>query len=847
MPVPQVEQAFLPAQSDSTGGQTGKSAAQVEEAFLPVHSDSAGGQTGKSAAQVEQAFLPVHSDSAGGQTGKSAPQVAQTFLPVHSDSAGGQTGKSAPQVKEAFLPVHADSAGGQTGKSAAQVEQAFLPVHSDSAGGQTGKSAPQVKEAFLPAQSDSAGGQTGKSAPQVAQTFLSVQEQAEKPAPQDSEIFLSTHPFRLVDPDSAHIFRRRLPHWEQKNRIYFVTFRLADSIAQKKLAEWKDEIEKRHFGKNETERRRLYFQYRENWLDQGYGACILKNPAISEIVENSLRYFDGEKYLLGDYVIMPNHVHLLVMPLAGESISSVIKSWQGYSARKINRFLQRSGAVWRDESFDHIVRSSQKFIKFRQYIIENPQKGHVPGKSFRLGYGQLSTVEQAFLLVHADSAGGQTGKSAPQVAQTFLSVQEQAEKPVPGSIQNLLAQPRRIHMIGIGGIGMAGLAFLLKQRGHDVRGSDDQENRQTAWLHENGIPVFIGRSAGYAAGAEWIIRSTAVPDSHPELIAGIPAHRRGEVLPEILRDRFTVAVSGTHGKTTTAAMIAQVLDCGFCIGGEIPAFNGVARDGEIMVVEADESDGTVALYHPDIAVITNIEYDHMEHHDSVEAFEACFKKFIANTKESVVYCAEDPAAVRLCAGMPHAVPYFYAATPVSLAGKHNQLNAGAAAAVARRWKTDAEIAAALQNIQPVRRRFEKIISGKYTVISDYAHHPTEIRALIQTALAAEKPARLLAVFQPHRYTRTRALRADFPPAFSGVDKLWLVPVYAASEEPLAGGTTPALMQEFPAEWQNRLVYAETLDGAQCAIQNELRAGDLLLIIGAGDVEKIGEQFLQRAL
>jgi UDP-N-acetylmuramate--alanine ligase len=408
-------------------------------------------------------------------------------------------------------------------------------------------------------------------------------------------------------------------------------------------------------------------------------------------------------------------------------------------------------------------------------------------------------------------------------------------------IDSLLSEPRRIHMIGIGGIGMAGLAFLLKERGHCVSGCDEQENRQTAWLCEKDIPVLIGHDRSHLADAEWIIRTTAVPDDHPEVVnAKVPVSRRGEVLPALLRDRFTIAVSGTHGKTTTTSMIAQILGCGYCIGGEVPGFDGVAKDGQIMVVEADESDGTIANYHPDIAVITNIEYDHMEHHANVEAFEACFKTFIANTKQKIVYCAEDPAAARLCAGNPKAVPYRFAPLKVSLPGRHNQLNACAAMEVSKGWKTEAEIFQSLEKIKPVRRRFERVFEGDYTIISDYAHHPTEIRALIQTTLETLKPKRLLGVFQPHRYTRTKALMDDFPPAFQGLEKLWLLPVYAASEKPLAGGTSEDLMNRFSGDWKNRIKIFQTLEKVWQDVQCELRAGDVLLIIGAGDIAKLAE-------
>jgi UDP-N-acetylmuramate--alanine ligase len=175
-----------------------------------------------------------------------------------------------------------------------------------------------------------------------------------------------------------------------------------------------------------------------------------------------------------------------------------------------------------------------------------------------------------------------------------------------------------------------------------------------------------------------------------------------------------------------------------------------------------------------------------------------------------------------------------------LPGRHNQLNASAALEVCRHWKSEDELIQALKEIQPVRRRFEKVYDGDYTVVSDYAHHPTEIRALIQTALEALKPRRLIGVFQPHRYTRTKALLNDFPPAFEGLEKLWLVPVYAASEKPLAGGGSDDLLRAFSKDWENRIKIFQTLEKAWQNIQSELRAGDVLLIIGAGDIEKISE-------
>ncbi len=412
----------------------------------------------------------------------------------------------------------------------------------------------------------------------------------------------------------------------------------------------------------------------------------------------------------------------------------------------------------------------------------------------------------------------------------------------------LIRKGGHVHLVGIGGIGMAGVAFLLKERGFAVSGCDLQENRQTPHLRKCGIEVFSGHDERHVSGnIDWLIRSTAIPDTHPEVRRakelGIPVSRRGEVLPALMRDRTCIAVSGTHGKTTTTAMIAQVLGCGYCIGGEIAGIEGVARDGETMVVEADESDGTVVGYTPDFAVVTNIEYDHMEHHASEADFVGCFGQFIENTRKKVYYCATDPISVRLCSGNPKCEPFHFPESriPLPLPGNHNQWNAAAARAVSRHWKTDGEIFQALEKMAPVRRRFETVFEGGgIRIVSDYAHHPTEVAALVQTALELE-PKRLLCIFQPHRHTRTLALGVGFPASFQGVEKLWLVPVYAASEPPLEGGTTEDLMAHFSKDWKGRLHAFQTLEAAWADIRAELREGDLLLIAGAGDIEQLAEK------
>jgi len=250
------------------------------------------------------------------------------------------------------------------------------------------------------------------------------------------QTLLSVHPFRPVEQSAAlNTTRRHLPHWEQNSRIYFVTFRLADSIAQEKLNQWQEELkiwQKQQSDpvseKIESECSRLYHERQQEWLDKGYGSCILKNPEITEIVEQILLHFDGERYRLGDYVIMPNHVHLIMTPAEGLSLSSILKSWKGCSARKINQMTGSCGSLWMDESFDHIIRSEHFFEKFTDYIRQNPVKTQLPPPSFRLGKGTLDKVRQ-------------TGVSVSHVEQTLLSVH-------PACTPRVLAYTVLLHDVG---------------------------------------------------------------------------------------------------------------------------------------------------------------------------------------------------------------------------------------------------------------------------------------------------------------------------------------------------------------------------------------------------------------
>ena len=456
-----------------------------------------------------------------------------------------------------------------------------------------------------------------------------------------------------------------------------------------------------------------------------------------------------------------------------------------------------------------------------------------------------------------------------------------------------------VHLLGIGGVGVAGVALMLRARGLRVSGCDGARSNITDWLQQNGIPVSIGHSPQHVVGAglsrdllqpedsrhkaaptkpAWIVRSPAVRDSEEEIraanAADIPIFPRGVVLPALLAGQRSVAVSGSHGKTTTTAMIAHVLrtcgvDASFCVGGIVDETGCVASVGRdaVMVVEADESDGTVALYSPDIAVITNIELDHVDFFQSETELHDCFQKF-GRQSGSIIFCADDPGARAVFENFPNAESFGFdggtsraanviespfaisfdvlcdgkpmGRVELGVPGRHNVLNALAAIATASRFEIPfGKIASSLLTFRPVRRRYEILArTEKRIVISDYAHHPTEIRALMKQAEMLPYK-RILAVFQPHRYTRTAAFGADFARSFGGVDHLVLAPTYAAFEDPVPGGDSSDLARLFEQANHVSSCCADSLLAAWEHIRDKWRDGDALLIVGAGDVEKIG--------
>jgi UDP-N-acetylmuramate--alanine ligase len=464
------------------------------------------------------------------------------------------------------------------------------------------------------------------------------------------------------------------------------------------------------------------------------------------------------------------------------------------------------------------------------------------------------------------------------------------QTPSPATLDALLAARAPVHLAGAGGVGMAGLAFLLRRRGHDVTACDAHPGRVAEWLRAEGVEVLAGHDPAHlAAGARWVVRSAAVPPAHPEMAEaarrGLPVFPRGEVLPRLLEGQTSVAIGGTHGKTTTSTFIAGALKAAsrapsWCIGGDSVLLGGVAGAGDgfperggFLVVEADESDGTIARYAPDVAVVTNIDFDHMEHFPNVAAFEACFRAFMRQTLRRVVYCWDDPRTRAVASadagdkGLAYGFgdgaglhgsnlnlraedlsfevealgePWGRFRLPVP--GRHNALNALATLAVLREFGLTPDAARdALAGLSLPRRRLERVAEARgIRVISDYGHHPREIAALVAAAAGQGRP-RLIAVFQPHRYTRTLALGREFPSAFRGVSELVLLPVYAASETPLPGGTGEDLFRHFREQagpGSPRVSLADSLEAAWTEIQRLWRPGDLFLVVGAGDVEKI---------
>ena len=447
-------------------------------------------------------------------------------------------------------------------------------------------------------------------------------------------------------------------------------------------------------------------------------------------------------------------------------------------------------------------------------------------------------------------------------------------------LRKFLTEERHaIHLIGVAGSGMSGIAALLLELGHDVRGSDKACTLETERLKQLGLRFFSPHRAEDAADAELIIFSSAIREDNP-ILAGarfgnIPVIRRAEALAAIMRGKRGIIIAGMHGKTTTAAMAAHVLRGGglppsHYVGAEIPILGSNAHwdaRGEYFVAEGDESDGTLQLYHPEHAVILNLEEEHLDYYKDLAAIEEVFLKLLAQTSGTVFYCADDRNTARICGTRRGAISYGFAedaryrATGIelhdfaatfcvrrgpeklgeatlSVPGKHNVSNALGVIALATELGIPFEkIAKSLGTFRHARRRFEiKYQSDRFLLVDDYAHHPTEIRATLATAKSAGRK-RILTMFQPHRYSRTKALRQEFGAAFDDADHVFVTDIYAASEIALPGVSGQTVADAISQHGHGAVSYQPRLDRLHADMGRMLAEGDLVLSLGAGNVHE----------
>ncbi len=447
-------------------------------------------------------------------------------------------------------------------------------------------------------------------------------------------------------------------------------------------------------------------------------------------------------------------------------------------------------------------------------------------------------------------------------------------------LQKLLTRERhRVHLIGVAGSGMSGIAALLLELGHQVSGSDRVSTLETDRLQRLGLRFHVKHHAEEAGDAELVVYSSAIKDDNPILsdarAAGKPTVRRAEALAAIMQGKRGIVIAGMHGKTTTSAMTAHVFREGglhpsHYVGAEIPILGTNAHwnpRGEYFVAEGDESDGTLRFFHPEHALLLNIEEEHLDFYADLAAIEAVYSQLLDQTAGAVFYCADNDNAVRLCSVRPCAVSFGFAANAdyrgtdlelhdfasvfsvfrgderlgeavLNVPGRHNVSNALGVIALATELGIPfAKVVASLRHFEHARRRFEiKYASERFLLVDDYAHHPTEIRATLATAKSTGR-SRVLTMFQPHRFSRTIALRKEFGSAFDDADRVFVTDVYAASEAPQPGVSGQTIVDEIATHGHRGVAYQPRLDRLHCDVGNVIADGDLVLSLGAGNVHE----------
>jgi UDP-N-acetylmuramate--alanine ligase len=453
----------------------------------------------------------------------------------------------------------------------------------------------------------------------------------------------------------------------------------------------------------------------------------------------------------------------------------------------------------------------------------------------------------------------------------------------------------RIHLVGIGGSGMGGIAEVLLNLGYEVQGSDLKANAVTQRLTRLGAKVFIGHAAENLGEADVVVVSSAVSRSNPEVAAAlanrVPVVARAEMLGELMRFRYSIAVAGTHGKTTTTSLVASVLaegglDPTFVIGGRLKSADSNARlgAGRYLVAEADESDASFMHLQPMMAIVTNIDNDHLATHDGDFArLKHSFVDFLHNlpfyglavlciddaevrsilravARPYLTYGLDDAADVRAVNVERHGLQSRYEALRpgreplaivINLPGRHNVLNSLAAVAVATELEiADAAIQRALANFQGIDRRLQQLgeiqwPGGRALVIDDYAHHPTEISATLDAVRQGWPSRRLVLAFQPHRYTRTRDLMDDFGSALSECDVLLVTEVYAAGEAPIAGADGRAICRAVRTRGLKEPVFVERVDELAESLRAVVHDGDVIVTMGAGSIGAVAQDLKLR--
>lgn len=446
--------------------------------------------------------------------------------------------------------------------------------------------------------------------------------------------------------------------------------------------------------------------------------------------------------------------------------------------------------------------------------------------------------------------------------------------------------PLRVHLIGVAGSGMSGIAALLLGLGHRVSGSDRVDTVEVDRLVKKGLEFHCPHSAESVKGADAVIYSSAIKPGNPAFDEakrmGLPMLRRADALAAIMATKSGIVVCGMHGKTTTSAMAAHVLrECGLkpshYVGAEIPILGANARwdsDGEWFVAEGDESDGTLVNYHPRHAIVLNIEPEHLDFYKDLNAIDAVYSQLAAQTSGNIFYCADDEGARRVCSNRPGAISYGSSSdtlyrladlstlnfcsefqvlrdgkplgkTTLNIPGAHNAMNALAVIALATEMGEPFEkIATALESFRGAKRRFEIIYqSPRQTVVDDYGHHPTEIAATLATARTGPNP-RVVVMFQPHRPSRTQALRKEFGSAFEKADRIFISDIYPASEPPIEGISGATIVEEISARGQQSAEFVRDVASIHKAAAAALQDGDLVLSLGAGNIHEAGKRLVE---